>query len=237
METSLHQQLKLHYAGEGDEIEVRLGDYIIDVVSGTELIEIQCASLSAIRDKIRDLLASHPVRVVKPLAGRKYLVRKKARGNKILSSRFSPVRETWIDLFEELVHFVTVFPHEQLTLEVALVELEEHRVPVKRRGWRKKDYRTTDRLLKGVMETKQLRTAFDLWELLPAQPEGQFTTSEIAEAASVPRWTAQKIAYCLRETGCIRLVGKRGKALLYELNEATVQPKEKSRKSRKQDAA
>ncbi|MEZ6048029.1 MAG: hypothetical protein R3C11_21120 [Planctomycetaceae bacterium] len=219
METSLHQQLKEHYAREGDQIEVRLGDYIIDVVSGEELIEIQCASLSAIRDKIRDLLKTHQVRVVKPLAARKYLVRKKARGNKILSARYSPVRQSWLDLFEELVHFVTVFPHPKLTLEIALVELEEHRVPVKRKGWRKKDYRTTDRMLKEVTETRQLNSAIDLWNLLPDTPGGTFTTAELAKAADVPRWTAQKIAYCLRETECIRLVGKQGNALLYELNE------------------
>ncbi|MCA9040369.1 MAG: hypothetical protein KDA65_08490 [Planctomycetaceae bacterium] len=219
METSLHQQLKLHYAQPGDETEVRLGDYIIDVVSGEELIEIQCASLSAIRDKIRDLLTSHSVRVVKPLAARKYLVRKKARGNKILSARYSPQKQTWIDLFDELVHFVTVFPHEQLTLEIALIELEEHRIPVKQRGWRKKDYRTSDRLLTAVTDTLQLRTAHDLWDILPDRPAGPFDTAQLATAVDVPRWSAQKIAYCLRETGCIRQVGKKGNAILYELNE------------------
>ncbi|QDU81410.1 hypothetical protein Pla110_31510 [Polystyrenella longa] len=229
METSLHQQLKQHYAGEGDQIEVRLGDYIIDVISGDELIEVQCASLSAIRDKIRDLLSSHTVRVVKPLAARKYLVRKKARGNKVLSARYSPTRQTWIDVFDELVHFVTVFPHESLILEIAMVELEEHRVPMKRKGWRKKDYRTTDRFLKEVTETRQLRTAHDLWDLLPETPTGQFTTAELAKAVKVPRWNAQKIAYCLRETGCIQLIGKRGKALLYEYSSPVCsQPKPKA---------
>jgi len=53
METSLHQQLKAHYASSSDQIEVAIGAYRIDVVRDSELIEIQCASLSAIRNGSR----------------------------------------------------------------------------------------------------------------------------------------------------------------------------------------
>ena len=51
MESSLHQQLKEHYADTG-KTEVRLGDYRIDAIRDGELIEIQCASLSAIRKSV-----------------------------------------------------------------------------------------------------------------------------------------------------------------------------------------
>ncbi|MEM9367710.1 MAG: hypothetical protein AAGD07_17095 [Planctomycetota bacterium] len=55
-ETTLHRDLKRHYAPSDAFTEVALGAYRIDVVRGEELIEIQCASLSAIRQKIRVLL-------------------------------------------------------------------------------------------------------------------------------------------------------------------------------------
>ena len=51
METSLHRQLKELYATDGGLIEQRVGSYRIDVVRGRELIEIQLASLSAIRSR------------------------------------------------------------------------------------------------------------------------------------------------------------------------------------------
>ena len=53
-------------------VEQRVGRYRIDVVIGKELVEIQLASLSAIRDKIAALVKRHDVRVVKPIIARKY---------------------------------------------------------------------------------------------------------------------------------------------------------------------
>ena len=54
METTLHQQLKRRYAQDDDSTEVVLGKYRIDAIRDDELIEVQCASLSAIRDKCRN---------------------------------------------------------------------------------------------------------------------------------------------------------------------------------------
>jgi hypothetical protein len=64
METSLHRQLKAHYAPDGAQLEQRIGRYRIDVIDGDELIEIQLGSLSAIRDKIAVLVKEHQVRIV-----------------------------------------------------------------------------------------------------------------------------------------------------------------------------
>ncbi len=41
--------------------------------------------------------------------------------------RLSPKRGTILDLFDDLVHFMRVFPHKRLTLEVPLVDIEEWR--------------------------------------------------------------------------------------------------------------
>ena len=67
METSLHRQLKRRYAGDDDSMEVVVGSYRIDAVRDGELIEVQCASLAAIRAKCQDLLQRHALRVVKPV--------------------------------------------------------------------------------------------------------------------------------------------------------------------------
>ena len=118
METSLHRQLKAHYAADGAQLEQRIGRYRIDVIDGDELIEIQLGSLSAIRDKIAVLVKEHQVRIVKPIIARKYLVKQKRVGGEVVSRRRSPKQGTVLDLFEELVHFTRVFPHPRLVLEV-----------------------------------------------------------------------------------------------------------------------
>jgi hypothetical protein len=215
METSLHRQMKLFYGGHVDDVEVQVDGYRIDAVVRGRLFEIQQASLSALRDKVRDLLERHRVVVVKPLVSRKLLIRRDQPGGEIVSTRFSPIRESVLHLFEDLVHFVNVFPHPRLTLEVVLTEQEEHRITRVRRRRRGPDYRVQDRLLTQIVSTTKLKTAADLRRLLPASLPPSFTTGDLATHAQIPRWLAQKMAYCLRKTGAIELLGKQRNALLY----------------------
>ena len=77
METSLHRELKLRYAGPDARTEVRFGRYRVDAVAGGELIEIQNGPLAAISAKIADLLLDHAVRIVKPIVHEKLLVKRR----------------------------------------------------------------------------------------------------------------------------------------------------------------
>lgn len=197
------------------EQEVTVDGYRIDAVHDGRLVEIQYGSLGAIRDKIRDLLENHDVLVVKPLAARKYLVNKTGRGGRVKSARYSPTRQTFFDLFDDLVHFVNVFPHPRLTIEAVLTEQEEHRVPAPRLRRRSKGYRVEDRTLTSLGERLRLATADDLFSMLSPELPTHFTTADIARTSEIPRWLAQKMAYCLRKTDAVQIIGKQGNALLY----------------------
>ncbi len=219
METSLHHDLKKLYADENARTEVRLGDYRIDAIVGDQLIEVQHGSLAAIRDKIRRLLEDHEVLVVKPIIIRKLLVKQARKGGCVTERRTSPKQGRLLDIFDDLVYFTRIFPHPRLTLDVALVDVEEWRYPGhgRRRRWRRRDHQVSDQKLLAVREIHRLQTAGDLAALVPASTPKPFDTGHLAEALDVPRWVAQKIAYCLRNTGAATQVGKRGNALLYEL--------------------
>jgi hypothetical protein len=221
METSLHRELKELYAGrthEAAQVEVRRGKFRIDAVAGDELVEIQHGSLAAIRDKVRVLLAEHTVRVVKPLLASKMLVKRAGRYGRVVDRRLSPKRSTVLCLFDELVYFTKVFPHPRLTLEVVLVDIEEWRRPGhgRRRRYRANDFVVDDQKLLAVREVHSFRTADDLLKLVPGELPLPFHTGQLAEAMGVARWMAQRVAYCLRETGAARQVGKRANTRLYE---------------------
>jgi len=57
------------------------------------------------------------------------LIKRVKEGGPVAYRRLSPKRGTIFDLFDELVHFSRVFPHERLTLEVPLIDIEEWRYP------------------------------------------------------------------------------------------------------------
>ena len=227
METTLHRQLKELYSADPAQREVWVDGYRVDAVVDGRLIEIQQASLSALRDKTRCLLSTHDVIVVKPLAAAKLLIRRDRRGGEVVSKRTSPRRQTILNLFEELVHFIHLFPHPRLTLEVLLTRQEEDRLTVVKRRRRGKDYRVEDRRLVEVVSRSSLRTVADLQQLLPPGLVQPFSTEALAQAASIPRWLAQKMAYCLRCAGAIEVTGKEKNSILYRV----------PRKSRRRRAA
>ena len=217
METSLHRDLKRLYAGDAAQTEVRLGKYRVDAVVGDLLVEVQHASLSAIWRKVQDLTPKHRVLVVKPVVVRKWLVRQARRGGPATSRRLSPKRGTLADLFDELVYFTRTFPRRNLAIEAVPVEVEEWRYPGhgRRRRRRKGDFVVADQVLVGVGESVRLEQAADLARLLSVPLRAEFHTGELAADLGVARWVAQRIAYCLRETGAVEPIGKRGNAIRY----------------------
>jgi hypothetical protein len=218
METSLHRDLKRLYADSDAQFEAWLGGYRIDLVSRGRLVEIQHGSLAAIRDKVRTLLAAHAVVVVKPIVVRKLLVKRAERQGDVVERRLSPKQGTLLDLFDDLVHFTRVFPHERLTLEAALVDIEEWRYPGhgRRRRWRRDDYQIEDQKLTAVRAIHRFQTAADLARLVEGPLPQPFHSGQLAESLGVDRWVAQRIAYCFRQTGAVSEVGTQGNTRLYQ---------------------
>ena len=212
-ESTLHQQLKAHYAASTSRTEVRVGRYRIDAIVRGRLIEIQFSSLASIRHKIRELLAEHRVLVVKPIIARKRIVKLARAGGDEIGRRMSPKRCGPISIFDELVYFTDVFPHRRLTLEAPLVEIDELRFPKRRR---RLDYSVHDRRLAKLGDIVRLKTRADLWKLAaPRGLEDTFHTANLAQRLNVPRWQAQRIAYCWRHMGVVEAVGKSGASILY----------------------
>jgi hypothetical protein len=221
METSLHRQLKQHYADENARTEVSLGDYRIDAISGDWLVEIQHGSLAAIRDKVGRLVENHQVLVVKPLIMTKRLIKRARKNGRIVDRRKSPKRATWLDLFDELLYFTRVFPHPNLAVEGVMVDVEEWRYPGhgRRRRRRESDFIVEDQKLMDVHGSMRLAGADDLWQLLgDLCLPSPFHTGHLAEQLDVQRWVAQRVTYVLRKTCAIRAVGKKGNAVLYLRN-------------------
>lgn len=218
METSLHQQLKDHYAGKVGETEVRLNNYRIDVVRRGRLIEIQHGSLAAIRPKIKKLRDDHRITVVKPLVAKKYLIKRSAKGKEVTDRRLSPKRVGLLDIFDELIYFRDVFPHKNLVLEIPMVHIEEWRFPGhgKRRRWSKKDFQVEDQKLIEIEKTYKFRKLAHLTSLIPRSIPKPFHTGDLAASLKIDRRFAQRIAYCLREMNAIEITGKNGNALLYD---------------------
>ncbi len=215
-EKALHADLKRWYGQPNDRFEVPIDGFIVDIVRGRLLVEIQTANFAAVKRKLTRLSIHHPVRLVYPIAREKWITKLSKDGQTPASRRKSPKRGSIEHVFEELVSFPNLLSNPNFSLEALFIQEEEIRRYVGgRRAWRRRGWVTHERRLIQVLGNRLFKTQGDMSALLPATLTEPFTTSDLARAIRKPRPLAQKMAYCLREMGAITPVGKRRQAILY----------------------
>ena len=213
-ESSLHLGLKRWYASLDDRLEVAVDGAIIDIVRGSQLIEIQTGNFSAIRKKLQLLLENHTVRLVHPIPATRWIVKQDQEG-RVLSRRRSPKRGTLVHVFSQLVYLHDLIHYANFSMEVLMIEDEELRINDGKGSWRRKGWSISDRILVDVLSREHFETSADFAALLPAELPAWFTTADLARGLGQRRRVAQQMAYCLREMGLIEPVGKQGRAYLY----------------------
>ena len=214
-ERSLHAALKAWYAQPGDRLEVDVDGYVVDIVRGNLLIEIQTGNFTALKPKLPRLMEDHRVRLIYPVVERKWIVRVDTDGQSI-SHRKSPRRGRVEDLFKELVRIPTLLAEPAFSVEVVLVHAEQVLRDDGLGSWRRKGWSVADNRLLEVVGAERFDTPGDLAALLPDTLPTPFTNRELADALKIRINLAQKMTYCLRKMKVITIVDKRGNALLYE---------------------
>ena len=209
-EKPLHASLKQWYARPGDRFEVPVDGFVIDIVRDDLLIEIQTRNFSSINAKLCKLTRSYEVRLVYPVVQEKWIVRDDG------ARRKSPKRGRLEDLFWELVSIPKLLSHPNFSLEVLMIREEEVRRYEGKRRWRRKGWVTDRRRLVDVVDRRLFGTPTDWLRFVPDGLQS-FTTKDLAAVAETRRELAQKMAYCLRHSRTIELIGRQGRANLYRV--------------------
>ena len=93
--------------------------------------------------------------------------------------------------------------------EVRLVDGKKHG----RR--RRRDFVREERRLVDVVDSRRFAQPRDMAALIPESVEEPFTTSDMARGCDLPRFMAQKMAYCLREMGAIVALERKKSGIQY----------------------
>ncbi len=194
---------------DGDEFEVDLDGFVIDIRRSDLLIEIQTSGFGSMGRKLDRLLSDHRMLLVHPVATVTYLQR---AGKK---PRRSPRRGSLWSVLDELVSIPTLLDHPNLALEVWLVTVDRVQEPDPKARRGRGGWRTVDRRLREVESRHRFESTDDLAALLPGDLPGRFTTADIAEAAGIGRDVAQKLAYCLRALERIELIEQKRAGYVY----------------------
>jgi len=215
-EYSLHAGIKERYSVLGGQVEVKVDDFIVDVVKDGLLIEIQTRNLSAIKKKLGKLLLANQVRLVYPIAKVKWIVYVSNSGE-FVRKRRSPKKGKIIDLFIEMVHLSDLINDKNFSFEVLLIEEEELRCDDGKGSWRRRGVSVKDRKLLKVFDRVVFEDITDFLKILPDNLGVSFTNRVLAKKLGISIRLAQKITYCLRKMNILIIDGKKKRELLFRV--------------------
>ncbi|GAA4431128.1 hypothetical protein GCM10023188_18390 [Pontibacter saemangeumensis] len=219
-ERSLHASLKQWYAKPEDRFEVPVGRFVIDLVRGDQLVEIQTRNFSAIRHKLHTLVETRRVHVLHPITLEKWVLQVDTTGTKITSRRKSPHRGHLTDLFEELVRIPELLKHENFTVEFPVIREEEVRCRDGKGSKHRNRVSIKDRKLLEVISSHRFENSEDFLQFIPLGMLQPFSNKCLATALGLPLHRCRQITYCLRKMGTIAAVGKKGNELLFSTKQA-----------------
>ncbi|MFX1418105.1 MAG: hypothetical protein ACFE9N_04200 [Promethearchaeota archaeon] len=217
-ETTLHKDLKWLYSESNDQLERKIGNFIVDIVRHDYLIEIQTQNFSAIRKKLKILLQNNKVKLVHPIIQDKWIVKLDTQLNRIIGRRLSPVHCSYIDIFKELISIPNTISNPNFMIEIILVQVEEIREKSNMGSWRRKGWSIYDKKLLRVIESKKFNNPIDFLCFVPKKIKKPFTNLELAKFLNKSLSFARKVSYCLRKMEMLKTGGKIGNTLLFDFN-------------------
>ena len=211
-ERGLHAELKEWLREPGDLVEGTVWGYRADIIRGDLLIEIQTGNFPQIRAKLAKLLKGYRVRLVHPVAERRWVIRD-VDGRK--QRRVSPHRGRVEEVFNELVYCPTLPLDPNFSLEVLMVHAEEAQA-VRWRGKKRTRYTVTERHLVKALGREVFERPADYLRLIPDM-HGAFTARQLSKVAKLRITLARRMVYCLAKMGVIEEVGSVARAKLYRV--------------------
>lgn len=215
-EKTVHAVLKNYYAKDTSHHEIRVNNFIADIVINDEIIEIQSGNFDKLRRKLTSFLPLYPVTLVYPIHRHKQIYWINPQTGEISKPRKSPKKRTIYEVFPELYKIKNFLCHDNLKLIIVLIDVDDYRYLD---GWSKDKKRGCTR--SDCIPTKLIRELFinsvsDYQVFLPENLNDNFTSRDFAKAASIPLPLSQKTLNILHHMEIVVRTGKKGNAYLYK---------------------
>lgn len=218
-EKTVHAILKHYYAPNEDMHEIPIENYVADIYTGTEIIEIQTGQFNRMREKLDTFLKEYPVTIVYPIPRQKWLIWIDEENGELSKPHKSPAKGTPYQAFKELYKIKMFLKNPNLRLKFALIDMEEYRLL---NGWstdKKKGSCRYDRVPSRLADEVSIENVRDYLQFIPYELQEPFTSEQFAKAAHIRRPLAQTALNILTYVECVERVGKAGSSYLYSVRE------------------
>lgn len=217
-EKTVHAVLKYFYAPDTDMHEIPIGNYVADIYTGQEIIEIQTRSFNVMRPKLSCFLQNYPVTIVYPIPHCKWISWIDEATGECSPKRKSPLTGSAYLAFPELYKLKMFLKNENLRFRFVLLDMEEYRLL---NGWsrdKKKGSCRFDRIPIRIVDEIIIERREDYMQFVPLSLD-LFTSMQFAKAAHIRKPLAQTTLNILFELGIVKRVGKQGNSYLYQVED------------------
>lgn len=218
-EKTVHAVLKNYYAPDTDMHEIPIADFVADIYTGSEIMEIQTRSFHTMRRKLAAFLPEYPVTIVYPIPHVKWLFWMDTETGELSAKRKSPKKGTPYEAFIELYKIRPFLADKNLKFRFALIDMEEYRLL---NGWsrdKKKGSDRYDRIPTAFVEEVCIDCRADYMQFVPYDIPDEFTAKEFAGCAKIPLRLAQTVLLILNDLQIVKRIGKAGRSYLYQVCE------------------
>ncbi len=218
-EKTVHAILKNYYEPDEDRQEIPIDNYVADIYTRGEIIEIQTRQFNRMRDKLNAFLPQFPVTIVYPIPREKWIIWIDEESGELSKKRKSPAKGNPYVVFPELYKIKMYLKNPNLRLRLALIDMEEYKLL---NGWsrdRKRGSNRYDRIPTELVEEVEINCLEDYMQFVPFELKGGFTSKEFAKAAHIPVHLAQTALNILHFVGTVERVGKQGNMYVYDVRE------------------
>lgn len=215
-EKTVHAILKNYYEPDEDRQEIPIYNFVADIFSDGEIIEIQTRQFNKLRDKLEAFLQQFPVTIVYPVPREKWIIWIDEESGELSKRRKSPLKGNPYAVFPELYKIKSFLKNPNLRVRVAMMDMEEYKLL---NGWskdKKKGASRYDRIPTELVEEVEINCIEDYMQFVPFDLKDRFTSKEFAKSAHISVSLAQTVLNILHHVGTVERVGKLGNLYLYE---------------------
>ncbi len=220
-EKTLHSILKNYYEPYTENHEIRIGNYVADIVGEKGIIEIQTRNFNTMRKKLSAFLEVADVTIVYPVAMTKWLCWIDQTTGEVTEKRKSPKKGVPQDIFYELYKIKDYLKSEKLHFKICMLEITEYRYL---NGWsydKKRGSTRCDRIPTDILGETDIYSINDYIKLIPDNLCGNFTSKDFSKASHISVSSSQTALNILNYLGIVKRSDKKGNSYIYTINETT----------------
>jgi len=218
-EKTMHAVLKRYFESNADNQEIKIGNFVADIVNENGIIEIQTAAFNLLRKKLAAFMELCPVTIVHPIARTKWLILIDPETGEQISRRKSPKKGSEFDIFAELYKIKPFLLNENFRLCIMLIDVEEQRTLnfVYKKG--RKNSTRFNRIPTALADEIYIETTGDFKKLIPPNLLEIFTSKDFRKSAKITLRQAQTALNVLTHIGAVERIGKEGNLYQYCVSE------------------